>query len=72
MRIERLGDSALLLREPNHPAHELAEWLNSTPFPGCIEAVASYDTVGVYFDIGSTSLALWVTSDGSVLSILPG
>jgi inhibitor of KinA len=50
MRLEPLGDSAYILRDLPLPAYEIAEWLNADPPEGLIEAVASYDTVGLYTD----------------------
>jgi len=50
MRIDALGDAAYVLRELSGPPHELAARLNAEPIPGLIEAVASYDTVGVYVE----------------------
>ncbi len=50
MTIEPLGDSALLLRDLDHPAFELADALMRMAIPGLLEAVASYDTVAVYVD----------------------
>src|SRR5438105_4547496 len=48
MRIEPLGDCAYILRGLEAPAHQVAAWLNANPPPGMIEAIASYDTVGLY------------------------
>jgi inhibitor of KinA len=56
MRAEPLGDSAYILRDLEMPAYELAERLNAEPQPGLIEAVASYETVGLYVDSESFSL----------------
>jgi inhibitor of KinA len=53
LTIEPLGDCALLIRGLTAPAHELASWLNDRKPKGLEEAVASYDTVGVYFDRNS-------------------
>jgi inhibitor of KinA len=50
MRIEPLGDAAAILRDLEEPAYLLAERINARPPRGIEEAVASYDTVGVYFD----------------------
>lgn len=52
MRIEPLGDRAFILRDLDAPAYEIASRLNSKPPPGVVEAVASYDTVGVYVQDG--------------------
>lgn len=52
MRIEPLGDSAFILREIGAPAHLVANWLNLRKPAGLIEAVASYDTVGIYAQPG--------------------
>jgi inhibitor of KinA len=48
MRIEPLGDSAYILRDLPAPAHVIAKQLNENPPTGLVEAVASYDTVGIY------------------------
>ncbi|HSI73469.1 MAG TPA: carboxyltransferase domain-containing protein [Fimbriimonas sp.] len=50
MRIEPLGDSAYILSDLPLPAYEVADWLNTNPTEGMIEAVASYETVGIYTD----------------------
>jgi inhibitor of KinA len=50
MRIEPLGDSAYILRDLVRPAYEIAKDLNVTKPIGLIEAVASYETVGLYVD----------------------
>ena len=50
MTIEPLGDSAYIIRQISGPAHVLAKALNASPPPGLIEAVAAYDTVGLYTD----------------------
>ncbi len=50
MRIDPLGDSALILRNLVVPAYELAEALNQSPPKGLFEAVASYETVGLFID----------------------
>jgi len=50
MKTEPLGDSALILREFSVPADQLAEAIEDARLPGVLEAVASYETVGVYFD----------------------
>lgn len=64
MRVERLGEKAMILRELPCPAHELARALNHWRLPdgisdqappaslpvGFQEAVASYETVGLYFE----------------------
>jgi inhibitor of KinA len=48
MRIEPLGDAAYILRDLDAPAYLIANWLNRKGQAGLIEAVASYDTVGLY------------------------
>ncbi|MFY9233615.1 MAG: allophanate hydrolase subunit 1 [Fimbriimonadaceae bacterium] len=53
MKIDLLGESALILRELGVPAHELANWINDRRSAGVVEAIASYDTIGVYFDARS-------------------
>jgi inhibitor of KinA len=50
MRIEPLGDSAFLLRDLPGPAYEIALAANALEVPGLREAVAAYDTVGLYVD----------------------
>jgi len=50
MKTEPLGDSAIIVRELGLPAYQFAEALRCAELPGLIEAVASYETVGVYFD----------------------
>jgi len=50
MIADPLGDSALILRELSHPAYEVAAAIQAAQIPGVLEAVASYETVGVYFD----------------------
>src|SRR5687768_5443820 len=48
MRWEPLGDSGFILRDLSEPAYLVADWLNRSRLPGMIEAVASYETVGLY------------------------
>jgi inhibitor of KinA len=50
MIIEPLGDAAIILRSLEVPAYELAEAIQSSNLPGVFEAVASYETVAIYFD----------------------
>jgi len=50
MKTVALGDSALILRDLAQPAYLIAEAIQNAEIPGLIEAVASYETVGVYFD----------------------
>jgi KipI family sensor histidine kinase inhibitor len=50
MKTEPLGDSALILRDLSLPAYQFAEAIRNAEIPGVIEALASYETVGVYFD----------------------
>jgi KipI family sensor histidine kinase inhibitor len=50
MRVEPLGDSAFILRELDAEPWQIARALNEQPAPGLIEAVASYETVGLYVD----------------------
>lgn len=61
MKIEALGDSAYILRNLEQEPYLIARALNASPLPGLIEAVASYETVGLFvdpftFDIHSFSL----------------
>lgn len=46
--MDRLGDSAFVLRDLGEPAYRVAEALRGAELPGVIDAAASYDTVGVY------------------------
>jgi inhibitor of KinA len=48
VRIEPLGDAAMILRELPGPPHAVAAALTGTP--GVLETVPSFETVGVYFD----------------------
>jgi inhibitor of KinA len=48
MRIEPLGDAAYILRDLDAPAFQVVNWLSSNRPVGLIEAIASYDTVGLY------------------------
>jgi len=50
MKIEPLGDSAYILRELDDEPYLIARALNLHPPKGLIEAVASYETVGLYVD----------------------
>lgn len=50
MKVEPLGEGALLLRELKGPAATMAAAISDWNLPGLIEAVASYDTFGVFFD----------------------
>jgi len=50
MKAEPLGDSALILRDLDRPAFEVADAIERARLPGVLEAVASYETVGVYYD----------------------
>jgi inhibitor of KinA len=52
MRIEPLGDAAYILRDLDAPAYLVASWLNVERPSGLVEAVASYDTVGLYVNAG--------------------
>lgn len=51
MRIERLGEKAVILRDLSCPAFEIATALNESQnqLLGLEESVASYETVGLYF-----------------------
>jgi inhibitor of KinA len=48
MKVEPLGDSAFIMRELPVPAYLLASSLNECRIPGLLEAVAAYETVGLY------------------------
>ncbi|HEY0867660.1 MAG TPA: carboxyltransferase domain-containing protein [Fimbriimonas sp.] len=50
MRVDRLGEGAAILRDVPRDPVEVASSLEAASLPGLIEAVACYDTVGVYFD----------------------
>jgi inhibitor of KinA len=50
MRMAPLGDSAWILSELEAAPHAVAAALESHAVPGLIEAVASYETVGLYVD----------------------
>lgn len=49
-KIEPLGEAAFILRELTSPAWQVANWIDSLKLPGLIEAVAAYETVGLYVD----------------------
>lgn len=49
MRVERLSERAVILRDLLLEPFELAKSLNAHPLPDLKEAVASYETVGLYF-----------------------
>lgn len=66
MKIEPLGDSAFILRNLDVEPWKIAVALNKNPPPGLIEAVASYQTVGVYvdpFEFDQADFVLPPTSD---------
>jgi inhibitor of KinA len=48
MRWEPLGDAAYLLRDLDRPAYEVANALNLQAPEGLVEAVAAYETVGLF------------------------
>jgi inhibitor of KinA len=48
MRIRPLGDSAFIVDDLGAPAHLVAEALEAAQSPFIAEAVASYDSVGIY------------------------
>lgn len=58
MRITPLGETAYLLRDLPAPPYRIARALNLRPMAGLIEAVASYDSIGVYVEPGFDPLAL--------------
>src|SRR5579862_1261096 len=60
MRVEPLGDRAYILRDLPIRSFEVANWLNLKRQPGLIEAVASYDTVGLYVEPGFDPSAIEV------------
>jgi inhibitor of KinA len=55
MRVERLGEGAVILYDFSWPSHRLAHALEG--LPGCRDVVPSYETVGLYFTPGALSLA---------------
>lgn len=50
MKVESLGDAAYVLRDLDRPAFEVAATFNRVGLPGLFEAVASYESVGLYVD----------------------
>ncbi|HJP82049.1 MAG TPA: allophanate hydrolase subunit 1 [Fimbriimonadaceae bacterium] len=52
MKVERLGERAVILRDLPCQAYRIADSLNSNQglFQGFQEAVPSYETVGIYFE----------------------
>ena len=50
MNLEPLGDAAYILRKPTIPAHVLARALNRLHLKGLVEAVPSYDTLGIFVE----------------------
>ncbi len=46
-----LGEFALMLKDLDAPADRIAAALNRRSWPVVLEAVASYDAVGVYFEV---------------------
>lgn len=50
MRSRRLGESLIILQDLPAPAVEVAHNLCAQGLPGLIEAVPTFDQVGVYFD----------------------
>jgi KipI family sensor histidine kinase inhibitor len=57
MRIERLGERAVIVRDLPCAPYFLAKRLNENLSTSMIEAVASYETVGLYFSEPPGSLA---------------
>lgn len=49
-RIEELGEAAFVVRDLPRPAYALANDLNAAPPAGLVEAVASYETLGLYVE----------------------
>lgn len=62
-----MGDAAFILRDLDAPAHLIAAWLNLKRPPGLIEAVASYDTVGIYTTAGFDPSILEMPGDYAAL-----
>lgn len=50
MVVERLGESAYLLRELGGSAYQIAAAIEGQRLNGVVEAVASYETVGLFVD----------------------
>jgi inhibitor of KinA len=69
MRLERLGDSAVILYELHMPCHRVAKALESLPY--CRDAVASYETVGLYFEPGAARFEDIEASIQNLLNDLP-
>lgn len=55
MRIEPLGDAAFIVRSVAGEPWAAAQWLRSRPLAGIRDVVASYETLGVYFEPGALS-----------------
>lgn len=53
MTLKPLGEAAYLVEDISVPAHELARRLNEAKPAGLVEAVAAYETVGLYVDPSS-------------------
>lgn len=71
MVVERLGESAYLLRELGGPAYQIAAAIESQGLAGVVEAVASYETVGLFVDPDIFDSSL-LESLGNVGESLPG
>lgn len=70
MKVEPLGESALILRELSRPAFEVAAAIEKAQLPGVLETVASYESVGIYFDPGQFDEdTLWELSLDVPLSV---
>ena len=68
MKTEPLGDSAWILRELPLSPFAAARAIEEAQLPGLIEAVASYESVGLYVDpnlfrVGSLELVNWTHSE---------
>lgn len=50
MRVEQLGEAAYIVRDLPCAAYTVADWLNTHPPAGLVEAVASYESLGLYVE----------------------
>lgn len=62
--IEELGEAAFVVRDLPRPAYALAKELNDAALEGLVEAVASYETLGLYVEPESFDVEAcleWIT-----------
>ena len=69
MRIEPLGDRAAVLRDLPAPPYQLVN--SAEKLPGVAEAVASYETLGVYFEGGLAMQDLEVWLEANMAKLMP-